>query len=153
MTPTFRYPTHELLFVSRSAASIPAIRAAVSQAEPAIALTTLTRPECLTAHLQAEDSTFPDLIVLDLSVPDLLVALTALKGETCLREIPVAAIVQEPTPEATRAVYQAHANCCLTPPRDEDDFINLMQELVRYWFQVACLPSRSSRQQTSTLDW
>ena len=153
MTPTFRFPSQELLLVSPAAGVMTTVRAALGKSHPDIALTILSRFSCLTPHLSAEDSTCPDLILLDLPASETLEAVRLLKGQEALHEIPVVALVPDPALEDYQALYNARVNCCIERPSTEAQWEYVARSLVEYWFEVVRLPSPGRWPRPGTLDW
>ena len=153
MTPTFRCPTHELLFVTNSPEAAPLLRGALGKLVNPVALTTLLHPQCLAPHLEAEDTTFPDVILLDLTPADSLGIVQYLKGSPTLHEIPVLVLLRTAFAETFRPLYDARVNCCMARPETEPEFEAALRSMANYWFQIAWLPSTSMRRMHATLDW
>jgi CheY-like chemotaxis protein len=86
----------------------------------------------------------PDLILLDLNLPKVngREVLSAIKSDPDLLRIPVIVWTTARSEREVAAVYELHANCCVTKPVDLDSFFRLIQAAQHFWFEVATLPSR-----------
>ena len=150
MTPTFRLPSLELLLLSAATGTMAAVRNALNGHQPEIALTILTRLGCLKPHLTAEDSTCPDVVILDLPLPETLEAVRMLKERNALHDIPVIAIVGDRQEDDCRPLYDARVNCCIGRPVTQESLDEMARVLVEYWFDVVRLPPPG---RAGTLDW
>ena len=94
------------------------------------------------ARQQNASSLRPDLILLDLNLPGLsgLEVLAAIKSDPKLSMIPVVVLSMSRAEHDIRAAYANHANCYINKPIDLDEFIEVVGQLERFWFQLACLP-------------
>jgi CheY-like chemotaxis protein len=77
----------------------------------------------------------PDLIILDLRLPkiDGFEVLQQIKSADDLLEIPVVVLSTSNAESDIARAYQLHANSYLVKPDDYDAFVQLMDELGRYW--------------------
>jgi CheY-like chemotaxis protein len=84
----------------------------------------------------------PDLILLDLNLPRLsgLEVLARMRGHAALRSIPVVVWTTSRRPEDIAQVYAAGANSYLEKPGDYQRFREVLDVVLRYWFDTALLP-------------
>jgi len=96
----------------------------------------------LLEHLADERSERPDLILLDLNMPDVhgLDLLTTLKQDPELRSIPVVMLTTSAARDDRRAAYDRHANAFVRKPVDVDEFFAVVRELVDFWLVRAERP-------------
>ena len=85
----------------------------------------------------------PDLVILDLNLPKLSgqEVLADLKGDPCLRRIPVAVLTTSSAEADVVRSYDLGANCYLTKPVDVQQFLKVVQSIEDFWFGVVRLPS------------
>jgi len=90
-----------------------------------------------------EDAVRPDIILLDLNLPKVngREVLKAIKTDPGLLRIPVIVWTTARSDREVAAVYELHANCCVTKPVELDAFFRLIQAAQHFWFEVATLPS------------
>ena len=84
----------------------------------------------------------PDLIFLDLNLPrrNGLEVLEEIKSDEELKYIPVVIITSSEAEHDIVKSYDLHANCYITKPVDFDEFSNVIQSIVKFWFAVVKLP-------------
>jgi chemotaxis family two-component system response regulator Rcp1 len=87
---------------------------------------------------------FPDLILLDLNLPkkDGREVLREIKGDDCLKCIPVVILTTSNAEEDLIETYKMNANCYITKPVDLDQFINVVKSIENFWLSIVKLPSR-----------
>ena len=88
------------------------------------------------------DAPRPDIILLDLNMPrkDGREVLSEIKADDELKQIPVVVLT---TSEAERDVLESsslHANAFVTKPVDLDQFMQVIQTLEEFWFNIVKLP-------------
>jgi CheY-like chemotaxis protein len=90
-----------------------------------------------------ENAVRPDLILLDLNLPKVNghEVLRAIKSDPALLRIPVIVWTTAKSDSEVAAVYELHANCCVTKPVELDAFFRLIRAAQHFWFEVATLPS------------
>lgn len=90
-----------------------------------------------------EDAPRPDLVLLDLNLPQLSgeEVLDSLKTDTDHCEIPVIMLTSSDTPENVRRAYRLGANAYLTKPVDPDEFVDIARSIEEFWLATATLPS------------
>ncbi|HEX7467564.1 MAG TPA: response regulator [Methanobacterium sp.] len=87
---------------------------------------------------------FPDLILLDLNLPkkDGREVLREIKGDNCLKCIPVVILTTSNAEEDLIETYKMNANCYITKPVDLDQFINVVKSIENFWLSIVKLPTR-----------
>jgi chemotaxis family two-component system response regulator Rcp1 len=96
------------------------------------------------AHQDARTSPPPQLIVIDIDLPDgttgALDAVRAIKCNPALRRIPVVVLARNPEPAQTIAAYEAGANTLIAKPVTFLALVKLMKVFTAYWLEAAALP-------------
>ena len=84
----------------------------------------------------------PAVILLDLNMPRIngLTVLRTLKAHPRLRRIPVVILSTSREDQDITAAYDLGANSCLVKPLSFDHFMDLAQQIERYWCQTNELP-------------
>jgi two-component system, response regulator len=87
----------------------------------------------------------PGIILLDLNLPgtDGREVLAEIKGEHGLADIPVVVLTTSADHRDVEACYQAGANSYVQKPVNLDAFMEAIQRLHDYWFDVVILPNES----------
>lgn len=90
-----------------------------------------------------EDSTDPDIILLDLNLPKKhgSEVLAEIKKSTDLRSIPVVVLTTSQADQDIEMVYNLHANCYISKPVDINEFIEVIKSIENFWFNIVKLPS------------
>ena len=90
------------------------------------------------------NASFPDLILLDLNLPkkDGREVLREIKGDDCLKCIPVVILTTSNAEEDLIETYKMNANCYITKPVDLDQFINVVKSIENFWLSIVKLPNR-----------
>ena len=90
------------------------------------------------------NTSFPDLILLDLNLPkkDGREVLREIKGDDCLKCIPVVILTTSNAEEDLIETYKMNANCYITKPVDLDQFINVVKSIENFWLSIVKLPTR-----------
>lgn len=85
----------------------------------------------------------PNLIVLDLKMPKLngLEVLEEIKKDEALRSIPTVVLTSSDRPEDVKESYSGGANSYVTKPASLTGLREGVQEMARYWIDVATLPN------------
>jgi len=88
------------------------------------------------------DAVRPDLILLDLNMPrkDGKEVLADINEEDGLSRIPVVVLTSSESEEDIAKSYELSANAYLTKPVDFDGFVEIVNRLEDFWFQVVKLP-------------
>mgnify|MGYP005854412315 CR=1 FL=1 len=89
-----------------------------------------------------EDAPRPDLVLLDLNMPqkngeDVL---EAMQADDSLSRIPVVVLTSSESEEDIAKSYDLNANAYLTKPVDFDGFVDIVNRMNDFWFQVVKLP-------------
>jgi CheY-like chemotaxis protein len=84
----------------------------------------------------------PDLIFLDLNLPRLSGGelLVSLKGNRHFRKIPVVIFSSSQAEDDILDSYQKQANCYITKPLELENYLDVIQRTVNFWFDKASLP-------------
>lgn len=92
-------------------------------------------------HLQKNP--LPGLILLDLNMPrkDGNEALKEIKSDPFLCHIPVVVLTTSQDEEDIYRSYNLGVNSFITKPVTFNSFVDLMQSLGKYWFEVVSLPT------------
>lgn len=87
----------------------------------------------------------PHLIVLDLKMPKVsgLEVLEQIKADASLRTIPTVMLSSSDRPEDISSSYARSANSYVTKPASLTGLREGVQEMARYWIDVASLPNGS----------
>ena len=85
----------------------------------------------------------PNLIVLDLKMPKVngLEVLEHIKTDAGLRDIPTVVLTSSDRPEDVKDSYSGGANSYVTKPASLTGLREGVQEMARYWIDVATLPN------------
>jgi two-component system, chemotaxis family, response regulator Rcp1 len=84
-------------------------------------------------------SRLPDLILLDLHLPRMNghEVLAEIKQDPELRRIPVIVLTSSDSDRAYVLAYDLQANCCVSKPADQDQFVLAVKKIEHYWLAVA----------------
>lgn len=84
----------------------------------------------------------PHLVLLDLTVPNISgkELLKHLKENDKTKKIPVVVLSLSNYSNDICESYKNYANCYITKPKDIDDFINKINIITNYWFNIVKLP-------------
>lgn len=88
------------------------------------------------------DAPRPDLILLDLNLPrkDGREVLAEIKGDECLKSIPVIVLTTSCNEDDVLRTYNLHANCFITKSLDFEDFLKVIRTIEDFWLTVVHLP-------------
>lgn len=89
-----------------------------------------------------QDSTRPDLILLDLNLPkmDGREVLQEIKNDSGLKRIPIVVLTTSEAEEDIVQSYDLHANSYVTKPVDFERFVKVVKVIEDFWFTVVKLP-------------
>ena len=89
-----------------------------------------------------EDSSRPDLILLDLNIPRLkgLDLLQEIKSDDALKRIPVVVLSSSAEDRDVLGSYNRHANSYITKPTGFVEFVKVVSTLEQYWGSLTRLP-------------
>ena len=85
----------------------------------------------------------PDLILLDINMPvlDGLSTLREIRSDTQLRHFPVIMLTTSNREKDVYESYDAGVNAYLIKPIETSDFVNVVQQLENFWFNLVVLPT------------
>lgn len=88
----------------------------------------------------------PDLIVLDLNLPriDGKQVLREIRADEKLKEIPVVMLTTSDEERDIIESYRLGVNAYMTKPVEVQDFMDSVQKLEEFWFELVMLPSRKN---------
>lgn len=86
----------------------------------------------------------PDLIFLDLNLPKVSgqEVLVQIKNDDVLKLIPVLVLTTSESDKDIMDAYRHYANCYITKPTDFQKFIDAMNMVKMFWFDIVQLPNR-----------
>jgi two-component system, chemotaxis family, response regulator Rcp1 len=130
-----------ILLVEDNAGDVRLTREALREAEVAVDLVAVADGDQALEFLRGEGAR-PDLILLDLNLPrkNGLEVLEEIKGDPELRHTPVIMLTTSSSARDIAACYDRGVNGYVVKPLELDDFTRLVQEINRFWFEVARLP-------------
>ena len=87
----------------------------------------------------------PHLVLLDLNMPRKtgLEALKEIKEHPAIRHIPIVVFTTAKAKEDSQRAYDMGVNWFITKPINPTNFVETIQHVVKYWFEVAKPPSFS----------
>jgi two-component system, chemotaxis family, response regulator Rcp1 len=102
--------------------------------------------EFLKKEGQFTDCLMPNLILLDINMPRLngIEVLEFIKNDEKLKKIPVVMLTTSSSDADIAACYERSANCFITKPMDFEKFLDIVQSIESFWFNVAQLPKTAA---------
>jgi len=90
------------------------------------------------------DTPMPDLLLLDLNMPkkDGRQVMQDMDSNPELRRIPVVVLTSSEAEEDVVRSYELSANAYLTKPVDFDGFVDIINRLEDFWFEVVKMPPK-----------
>jgi CheY-like chemotaxis protein len=84
----------------------------------------------------------PDLILLDWNLPrkDGREVLVEIRADARFQRIPVVVLTTSQAEEDILKAYNLHANCYITKPVDFNHFVEIVQSIEDFWFNIVQLP-------------
>jgi len=84
------------------------------------------------------DATHPDLILLDLNLPQMSGrdVLKGIRADPDLCQIPVVVLTNSRAEEDILRSYELRANCYITKPVDLDQFIKVVKSIEHFWLSI-----------------
>ncbi|MGB0909584.1 MAG: response regulator [Nitrospirales bacterium] len=94
-----------------------------------------------------EQSVKPDLILLDLNLPKKngREVLSAMRGDSNLKTIPVIILTTSDQDADVLRTYELGANCYITKPVGLTQFSKVVSSIEGFWFSIVKLPPRESQ--------
>lgn len=94
------------------------------------------------AYRDPDSSPRPGIVLLDLNLPgtDGREVLEVIKQDDALKRIPVIVLTTSSDDRDVQACYSAGANSYIQKPVDMDGFMQAIERLNGYWFEVVVLP-------------
>jgi CheY-like chemotaxis protein len=88
------------------------------------------------------DAPRPHLILLDLNLPrkDGREVLAEIKGDECLKRIPVVVLTISNDEKDIFKTYNLHVNCYITKPIDFEQFLKVIKSIEDFWLTIVQLP-------------
>lgn len=98
--------------------------------------------DLLTGKLQSGEA-LPGFILLDINMPgkDGKMVLRELKAIESLRHIPVIMFSTSDSPDDIKDCYSLGASAYVVKPLEFDRLMGVVEQILRYWFTLASLPS------------
>lgn len=89
-----------------------------------------------------EEAPRPDLILLDLDLPDVdgRTVLEQIKGDELLRAVPVIVVSASLNPADVQRAYRLHANAYVSKPIEPKEFLEAVNSIEQFWLQIVRLP-------------
>ena len=96
----------------------------------------------LNRHGEYHQAVFPDLILLDWNLPrkDGRELLLEIKTDERFQRIPIVVLTTSEAEEDIIKAYALHANCYITKPVDFNKFVQIIQSIEDFWFNIVQLP-------------
>jgi two-component system, response regulator len=134
--------TQPILIVEDSEDDFEATKRAFGKANLRNVIDHVTSGEEAIAYLNAEATSLPGLILLDLNMPgmDGRKTLEIIKRTDALKKIPVVVLTTSDDERDVKVCYELGANTYIQKPVDFDGLIAAIQRLKEYWFEIAILP-------------
>ncbi|WP_436902894.1 response regulator [Halovenus halobia] len=90
------------------------------------------------------DTPMPDLLLLDLNMPkkDGRQVMEDMDADPQLRRIPVVVLTSSEAEEDVVRSYELSANAYLTKPVDFDGFVEIINRLENFWFEIVKMPPK-----------
>lgn len=88
----------------------------------------------------------PNVVLLDLNMPgtDGREVLASIKADPDLKDVPVIVLTTSSDERDIQSCYNEGANSYIQKPVDLPGFMNAIQRLKEYWFEIVILPKHSS---------
>ena len=136
----------EILLVEDSAADVRLTQEVLSDGKVANRLSHVPDGEQAMAYLRRgegfEDSTRPDLVLLDLNLPrmDGREVLAEIKSDPDLSSIPVVALTTSTAERDIFEAYEHRVNAYITKPIQLEEFVAVIRSIETFWLTIVRLP-------------
>lgn len=100
--------------------------------------------EVLETCLRENQAEVPDLILLDINLPrkNGQEVLRFIKNSEGLKQLPVIMLTTSSNQNDILESYLNHANSYITKPVGSESYLDILQNIEKFWFSLAQLPSR-----------
>ena len=143
--------TREILIIDDDVEDILVLQESLVKTELDFHLTTTHKGSEAMEYLQQLSSNAPrsnpDLIILDLRLPDIdgVELLRTIRKDPLLLRIPIIGYTSLEDEKHITACYAAGINCCVTKPSNIEEATNLAKSITEFWFKTLRLPSDYQR--------
>ena len=95
--------------------------------------------------LGASKNQLPDLILLDMNMPimDGKQTLQEIRASFALKHLPVVMLTTSSRDKDVLESYRLGVNAYLTKPVLDSEFINMIRQLEKFWFDIVLLPKKT----------
>ncbi|MBO0949733.1 response regulator transcription factor [Fibrella forsythiae] len=134
-------PERSVAFVSGDYTKSLLLRQLIDDQWPLTLLHVMENGAFLSQLLIMAETERPVLLLIDVrqAVPSRLTLLRELKETPRLRRLPVVLLIS-PNTGFARSGYAMHANSVVVMPDDNGEFVDVMEQVCRYWLTMASLP-------------
>ncbi len=138
---------YEILLVEDSPSDVLIIREALSEVvfnnNLVVVENGVAAVDYLSCRGSYKGSQRPDLILLDINLPKKngREVLSEIKCDPNLKKIPVVVLTTSNSRSDIEDAYQLNANCYVVKPIDFDKFIEVVQSICNFWFNIVSLPT------------
>jgi len=135
--------SQRILLIEDNQTDIDLTRRAFSKIANGYSLEAIDDGQDALDYLLASGSHLPQLILLDLKMPRTggLEVLAAIRKNERTRHIPVVILTSSAEQRDITAAYDLGANSYICKPVDYSIFVETLQCLVKYWFEISHLPT------------
>ena len=97
----------------------------------------------------------PDLILLDLNMPKLdgREVLAKIMADEQLKSIPIIVLTTSTQEEDILTSYQLGCSSYITKPIGVNKFMDIIEGILHYWFNIIALPKKHVIQEYTSIDW
>lgn len=139
-------PALRILMAEDNPGDVRIVEEALRARKEACELEAVPDGVALLAHLKtaADQGTLPDLLLLDLNMPQLggLDALRTIKADPRLRSLPILVLSSSKQASDVQGAYDAHANCYIQKPLGLDDYFAVVNDITDFWHKTVHLPNK-----------
>ncbi len=138
---------YEILLVEDSPSDVLIIREALSEVvfnnNLVVVEDGVAAVDYLSCRGSYKGSQRPDLILLDINLPKKngREVLSEIKCDPNLKKIPVVVLTTSNSRSDIEDAYQLNANCYVVKPIDFEKFIQVVQSICNFWFNIVSLPT------------